>query len=82
MAASVIFRAQVVGGRTGRLVLAEDRNANAYAVKRYKSEKVETEEGWKHERIWLESLNPDFPPWPLEEDQERYRILAEFIRVL
>ena len=72
----------MVGSRTGRLVLAEDRNANAYAVKRYKSEKVETEEGWKHQRIRLESLNPDYPSWDLEPDEDKYRIVAEFIRVL
>jgi len=77
-----IFRAGVVGSRGGRLVLAEDRQANAYAVKRYRSDKVATEEGWKHQQIWLESLNPDYPSWPLEEDQERYRIVAEFVRVL
>jgi phage repressor protein C with HTH and peptisase S24 domain len=77
-----IFRAGVVGSRGGRLVLAEDRQANAYAVKRYKSEKVATEEGWKHERIRLESLNPDYPSWDLEADEEKYRIVAEFVRVL
>lgn len=77
-----IFRAPVVGSRTGRLVLAEDRQANAFAVKRYKSEKVATEEGWKHQRIRLESLNPDYPSWDLEPDEEKYRIVAEFIRVL
>jgi len=77
-----LFRAGVVGSRGGRLVLAEDRQANAYAVKRYRSDKVATEEGWKHQQIWLESLNPDYPSWPLEEDQERYRIVAEFVRVL
>jgi len=77
-----IFRAQVVGSRTGRLVLAEDRQANAYAVKRYKSEKVATEEGWKHQRIRLDSLNPDYPSWDLDPDEEKYRIVGEFIRVL
>jgi len=77
-----VFRAQVVGSRTGRLILAEDRQANAYAVKRYQSEKIATEEGWKHQRIRLESLNPDYPSWDLEPDEEKYRIVAEFIRVL
>ena len=77
-----IFRAQVVGSRMGRLVLAEDRSTNAFALKRYKSEKVETEEGWKHQRIRLESINPDYPSWDLEPDEEKYRIVAEFIRVL
>jgi Peptidase S24-like len=77
-----IFRAGVVGSRAGRLVLAEDLSNNAYAVKRYTSKKVETEEGWKHLRIGLESLNPDYPTWYLEPDEKKYRILAEFIRVL
>lgn len=77
-----VFRAGVTGSRVGRLVLAEHRDANAFAVKRYKSEKVSTEEGWRHERIRLESLNPDYPSWDLDPDEEKYRILAEFVRVL
>ncbi|HWY48089.1 MAG TPA: DUF3037 domain-containing protein [Bryobacteraceae bacterium] len=77
-----VFRAGVTGSRGGRLVLAEDREANAFAVKRYKSEKVGTEGSWRHERIRLESINPGFPSWLLDPDEEKYRILAEFVRVL
>jgi len=77
-----VFRAGVVGSRAGRLVLAEDREANAYAVKRYKSEKAPTEAGWRHERIRLESINPGYPSWDLVPDEEKYRIVAEFVRVL
>jgi len=77
-----VFRAGVTGSRVGRLVLAEDREANAFAVKRYKSEKVSSDEGWRHERIRLESLNPGYPSWDLAPDEEKYRILAEFVRVL
>jgi len=77
-----VFRAGVAGSRNGRLVLAEDRESNAFAVKRYRSEKVESEGGWKHQRIRLESLNPGYPSWDLEPDEEKYRIVAEFIRVL
>lgn len=77
-----VFRAGVTGSRVGRLVLAEDREANAFAVKRYKSEKVSTEESWRHGRIRLESLNPGYPSWDLDPDEEKYRILAEFVRVL
>jgi phage repressor protein C with HTH and peptisase S24 domain len=77
-----VFRAGVTGSRVGRLVLAEDRQANAFAVKRYQSDKVQSEEGWRHARIHLESLNPDYPSWDLEPDEEKYRILAEFVRVL
>jgi SOS-response transcriptional repressor LexA len=77
-----VFRANVTGSRSGRLVLAEDRDASAYAVKRYQSRPLATKEGWRHERIWLESLNSDYPPWDLDPDQEKYRIMAEFVRIL
>lgn len=80
-----LFRHGVVGSRGGRLVLAEDRQAtgsNRYAVKRYSSEKVQTEEGWRHERIRLESLNAGYPSWDLEPDEEKYAIIAEFVRVI
>jgi phage repressor protein C with HTH and peptisase S24 domain len=77
-----VFRAGVTGSREGRLVLAEDREANAFAVKRYKSDKVTTEEGWRHGRIRLESLNPGYPSWDLDPDEEKYRILGEFVQVL
>jgi phage repressor protein C with HTH and peptisase S24 domain len=80
-----VFRHGVAGSRQGRLVLAEsleDTGNNRYAVKRYQSTKVETEEGWRHERIRLESLNPDYPSWDLDPDENKYRIIAEFIRVM
>jgi SOS-response transcriptional repressor LexA len=77
-----IFRAGVTGSRGNRLVLAEDRHASAYAVKRYQSDKLVAEEGWRHGRIRLESLNPDYPSWDLDPDEDKYRILAEFVRVL
>jgi SOS-response transcriptional repressor LexA len=77
-----VFRAGVTGSRAGRLVLAEDREANAFAVKRYRSDKVATEEGWRHGRIRLESLNPGYPSWDLDPDEEKYRILGEFVQVL
>ena len=76
-----VFRAGVAGSRAGRLVLAEDREANAYAVKRYKSEKTKGEE-WQHNWIRLEPLNPAHDAWLLKPDEERYRIIAEFVRVL
>jgi phage repressor protein C with HTH and peptisase S24 domain len=72
-----VFRCGVVGSRTGRLVLAESReltDMNRYAVKRYR--RLETG------AVRLESLNPEYPSWDLEPDEDRYRIIAEFIRVL
>lgn len=75
-----VFRYGVVGSRTGRLVLAEQLDAtgnNRYAVKRYRSD---TTKGPK--TIRLESLNREYPDWDLDPDEEKYRILAEFVRVL
>lgn len=80
-----VFRRGVVGSRQNRLVLVEDRGSRGndrYTVKRYKSQKSATEEGWRHEKIRLESLNPDYPSWDLDPDEEKYSILAEFVRVL
>jgi len=80
-----VFRGGVAGSRQGRLVLVEDLDTtgnNRYTVKRYRSEKSAGEGGWKHERIRLESLNPDYPSWDLDPEEEKYRIIAEFISVL
>jgi SOS-response transcriptional repressor LexA len=75
-----VFRYGVVGSRTGRLVLAEQRDAggdNRYAVKRYRSDTTAAGKS-----IRLESLNHDYPDWELEPDEEKYCIIAEFVRVL
>ncbi len=82
---SCIFVGGVTGSRDKRLVLVENletSGTNRYTVKRYKSIKVQTEEGWSHSVIRLESLNPDYPSWDLDSDQDKYRIIAEFVRVL
>jgi SOS-response transcriptional repressor LexA len=84
-----VFRAGVTGSRQGRLVLVEalGRGSNdRYTVKRYRSRKSERADGsWGHDRITLEPLNPEFEAWDLDPaagDDERYRVIAEFVRVL
>jgi phage repressor protein C with HTH and peptisase S24 domain len=79
-----VFRYFGAGSRNNMLVLVENRGdiGDAYTVKRYKSEKVITEEGFRHTRIRLESLNPAYPSWDLDEDETKYRVIAEFVRVL
>jgi hypothetical protein len=80
-----LFRFGVTGSRQGRLVLVEDPTSggqNQYTVKRYSSEKRETDSGWAHTRIHLESLNPGYPSWDLDPEENKYRIVAEFVRVL
>lgn len=81
-----VFRYGVAGSRNGRLVLVEQLGGGAndrYTVKRYRSVKARKPDGsWSHERITLESLNPEFPSWDLAPGEERYRVIAEFVRVL
>jgi phage repressor protein C with HTH and peptisase S24 domain len=81
-----VFRRGVTGSRQGRLVLVEAQGEGGndrYTVKRYKSEKRQSAEGeWAHERIRLEPLNPEFEAWDLDPEENRYRILAEFVQLL
>lgn len=81
-----VFRAGVTGSRQGRLVLVEElgRGFNdRYTVKRYSSRKAQNDDGsWSHERITLSPLNPEFESWNLDPEEEKFRILAEFVRVL
>lgn len=80
-----VFRRNVIGSRNGRLVLvrnAELADENRFTVKRYRSEKASAGESFRHTRITLESLNPEFPSWDLDPDEEKYEIVAEFVRVL
>jgi phage repressor protein C with HTH and peptisase S24 domain len=85
-----VFRRGVTGGvagsRQGRLVLVEALGGGVndrYTVKRYRSEKVQKPDGtWAHNRVRLEPLNPEFEAWDLNPEEDRYRILAEFVQVL
>ncbi|MDP8980762.1 MAG: S24 family peptidase [Acidobacteriota bacterium] len=81
-----VFRSGVVAGsRQGRLVLVQslDPAGDAFAIKRYSSEKTVAGDGvWRHTGVRLESLNPDGPTWNLDPEEEKYRIMAEFVRVL
>jgi SOS-response transcriptional repressor LexA len=80
-----VFRKSVVGSRNNRLVLVRNHGAGGneeYTVKRYRSEKTVTEEGFTQTRIRLESLNPAYPSWDLDQDETRYEVVAEFVCVL
>ncbi len=81
-----VFRQGVTGSRQGRLVLVEQLGGGAndrYTVKRYASEKSQRDDGtWSHEKITLVALNPEFESWTLEPEEEKFRVIAEFVRVL
>jgi hypothetical protein len=79
-----VFRAPVVGSRQGRIVLVEllgvGEESARYTIKRYTSRKTGAGEEWRHESIRLEPLNPEFEP--LELDEGRFRVIAEWVAVL
>jgi len=87
-----VFRAGVTGSREGRLVLVEDTSRRGgandrHTVKRYHSRKRQRPDGspgaiWEHEMIRLEPLNPEFEAWELNPEEDRFRIVAEFVQVL
>lgn len=81
-----VFRAPVTGSRQGKLVLVEHMGGGTndrYTVKRYVSRKSQNPDGtWTHERIRLEPLNPEYEAWDLNPEEDRFRVVAEFVQVL
>ncbi len=82
----LVFRAHPKGTRQGKIVLAsgpitDPELGGSYTVKVYSSEKsVDPDTGWRHQRIRLLPLNPEFDPIEVPEDEaglEGFRIVAE-----
>jgi len=86
----MVLRAEPVGTRQGKIVLAQYRGPadpdtdGSFTVKRYSSEKTHAEDvGWRHTRIVLSPLNRSYQPIVIPEDEaEHFRIVAEFVAVL
>ncbi len=85
-----LFSAPVTGTRQGKTVLvqlrdgADPETGERYTVKRYQSEKVESDEGaWRHFKITLKPKNPDFEAIELTVDDEgEFTVIAEFLEVV
>ncbi len=84
-----LFSAPVEGTRQGKTVLMQLRDAKdtetgqRYTVKRYESNKVAKGDSWRHERITLKPLNPDFEPIILTRlDDGEMQTIAELVEVL
>ncbi len=80
-----LFRFHPAGSRQNKILLIErfgvlDETAR-YTVKRYTSTKIYSdEEQWRHERIRLEPLNPEFEAW--DAGSEDFAVVAEWLCVL
>ncbi len=85
-----LFRLNPGGSRNGKIVLIECTDddgdiGSRYTVKDYESVKIETEDGWHHQRIRLKPRSTDlsFKALELSEDQtHRYRVVGEFVCVI
>lgn len=84
-----LFRGPVEGTRQSKIVLVQLRDAidpetgQRYTVKRYESEKTRAGDSWRHEKITLKPVNPDFEPIVLVgTDEGELRVVAELVAVL
>ena len=68
------------GSRNGEIVLTQTNAIDAeygdeYTIKRYRSEKTQTEDGWQHSKIELVPMNKEYDIIELSEDSE-YRTVG------
>jgi SOS-response transcriptional repressor LexA len=84
-----LFRAPVEGTRRGKTVLVQLRDdkdpetGQRYTVKRYESQKTVKGDSWRHERITLTPINPDFEPIVLKDkDEGGLQMIAKLVEVL
>jgi superfamily II DNA or RNA helicase/diadenosine tetraphosphate (Ap4A) HIT family hydrolase/HKD family nuclease/SOS-response transcriptional repressor LexA len=84
-----LFRPCPAGTRNGRLLLIQcqtqfdPEEGGRFTVKKYKSSKVPTSDGWTHESVELQPLNPAFQSIQITGDNKAdLRVIGEFVRVL
>lgn len=84
-----LFAAPALGTRQGKTVLVQLRDTTdpesgeRHTVKRYESEKAQAGDFWRHEKIPLKPVNPDFQPITLTgADEGQLQVVAELVEVL
>jgi SOS-response transcriptional repressor LexA len=84
-----LFRPCPPGSREGRVVLVQFNsrgaleNGGRFTVKKYHSAKTVSEEGWRHDRIELLPINPDYPPIVVESHEgEELVVVGEWVCAL
>ena len=81
-----MIAAPVAGTRQGKTVLVQLRDATdpetgqRFTVKRHESEKAKQGDSWRHVRITLKPVNPDFEPIVLTgADEGEFEVVAELV---
>ncbi len=84
-----LFKPCPMGSRQNRLLLVQvnthldPQSGGRYTVKKYRSTKRSTSEGWEHQTIELVPINPDFSPIEITNDNsEDVRVMGEFVGVI
>jgi SOS-response transcriptional repressor LexA len=84
-----LFRPCPAGTRNGRLLLIQcqtqfdPEDGGRFTVKRYKSSKFPTSDGWTHESVELQPLNPAFNAIQITgDDTADLRVIGEFVSVI
>jgi SOS-response transcriptional repressor LexA len=63
--------------------ITDPETSQRFTVKRYKSDKANDGDSWRHERITLEPLNADFKPIVMTDAEEgSVQVVAELVEVL
>ena len=84
-----LFKPCPAGSRQDRLLLVQvnthidPEDGGRYTIKRYQSTKGIDAEGWQHQTVELQPLNPEYPTIHISaEDAEDIRIIGEFVSVI
>lgn len=84
-----LFAPSPPGSRQGRLLLVQvnthtdPEDGGRYTIKRYHSTKTITDEGWQHNQIELQPLNPQFSAIQIDPaDVADIRVIGEFVSLL
>jgi len=84
-----LFRPDQGGSRNGKIVLVESKRVvdpetqQSFTIKRYFSEKVATDDTFRHTKIILRPDNKNFDDIILENvDGGKFHVVAEFVEVL
>lgn len=84
-----LFKKPGAGTRQNKIVLVQfnslgdPETGGRFTVKRYRSEKGVTEEGWEHQTIRLLPLNPEYLPMEIRSDQaHEVLVVGEWVAVL
>jgi len=81
-----LFRPYQGGSRQHGIYIVQRRGSldegGEFTIKRYESTKVAEAGSWRHAAIGMNPDNPDYAPWALSEEEDRWATVAQFLAVV